>query len=114
MSHRQRKRSVRWGVSLLELIMVVTLAGIVATVAIMRLDKEQTDSVLETSADIHTGDLDMQCQLWFRNRGTWPASDLSDIGANQDYFPTGLPACPLEGFTWRFNQSTRRVEMVAE
>jgi hypothetical protein len=35
--------------------------------------------------------------LWRRANGTWPAADLSAIGADANYFPEGLPTCPVDG-----------------
>ena len=33
------------------------------------------------------GEIELQVKLWRRNNGTYPAANLSNIGANTTYFP---------------------------
>ena len=35
-------------------------------------------------------------ERWYVEKGTWPANNLSDIGADTNYFPDGLPTNPVE------------------
>jgi len=40
------------------------------------------------------GDIELQVKLWKRNKSSYPAANLSDIGADVSYFPGSLPVCP--------------------
>ena len=98
----------RGGFSLLELLAVVTIMGIIAVVALPRIGN-QSQRTKVTACDVQRGNIDVQAQLWFRNRSRWPASDLRDIGGNTDYFPDGLPVCPVDGTPYRFDSATEQV-----
>ena len=108
------RRRYRRGFSLLELIAVVSLVGVVSAIVVMRVNSDDRQQVQQTSASVDLGDIDLQIQLYFRNTGSWPLANLSDIGGDTDYFPNGLPECPVEGMGYRFNVDTRRAEMVSE
>ena len=45
-------------------------------------------------------------KLWKRNNGSYPAANLSDIGADTTYFPSGLPVCPVDGTAYTINTTT--------
>ena len=38
-----------------------------------------------------------------------PAADLSDIGADANYFPDGIPTNPTSGAAYSLNATTHRV-----
>ena len=108
-SHRQLQRSgKRSGFSLLELLAVITIMGIIAVMAIPRVGS-QSSRTKATACDVQRGNIDVQAQLWFRNRGRWPASDLNDIAGNAEYFPDGLPVCPVDGEAYRFDTAKQQV-----
>ena len=92
---------------MLELLVVVTLLGIIAVVIVPRLttstDFAKTNLDLQMRSDINTA-----AEQWYIEKGFWPAADLSDIGADPDYFPSGIPDNPLGG-TYSLN-SDHRVE----
>jgi prepilin-type N-terminal cleavage/methylation domain-containing protein len=96
------------GFSLLEILAVVVLMGIVAMIAIPRFGKT-SDSAKVTTCHINTGNIEVQASLWFRNKGTWPAGDLSDIFANPNYFPDGRTVCPLDGTSYSFDSTAEAV-----
>lgn len=86
------------GFSLLELLAVVTILGIIAAVVIPRISvsaaKAKTSANEQNIAEINSA-----CERWHFANDAYPANDLSDIGADTDYFPDGLPSNPLSGFT---------------
>ena len=98
----------RQGLSLLEMMAVVTLLGILAAIIIPRVStpgrRAKTTSCLVTKSNI-----EIQAALWFRQTGTWPAANLADIGSDGDYFPEGLPTCPVDGSAYTFDSLTRQV-----
>ena len=52
------------------------------------------------------GDIELQVKLWKRMNGTYPAANLSDIGANTSYFPSPVPVCPVDGTSYTINTTT--------
>lgn len=101
------RRATR-GFSLLEVLAVVVILAIVAALAIPRFGGSSREAKI-TSCRALQGHLNIQSQLWFRNKGTWPAADLSDLMADQYYFPEGPVACPVDGSPYQFDPATRRV-----
>lgn len=98
----------RRGLSLVELLAVVTILAIVATALVARFANYKTVSH-ESACYVNQGDIEVQTQLWYRNQGTWPAANLSTFATNTKYFPDGhLPTCPSGG-TYSFNSATGKV-----
>ncbi|MFT5524262.1 MAG: prepilin-type N-terminal cleavage/methylation domain-containing protein [Pirellulaceae bacterium] len=86
----RRKRS---GFSLLELLAVVTILGIIAVVVIPRISVSA--GVAKTNAHKQNiAEINSAVERWYFEKGTWPAADLSDIIADSNYFPDGLPKNP--------------------
>jgi hypothetical protein len=54
-------------------------------------------------------EIDITVERYYMHTGGWPADNLSDIGADANYFPDGLPACPVSGDTYRLDPTTHRV-----
>ncbi len=49
-------------------------------------------------------------ELWYiQNNAQWPRDDLSDIGRDKDYFPKGIPRCPITGAPYHLDPITHRV-----
>lgn len=96
------------GFSLLEILVVVVLLGIVAMIAVPRFGTSASSSK-EASCRINVGNIELQAELWNRNKGSWPANDLSDIFADAKYFPDGAPACPVDGSSYTFDAGTEKV-----
>jgi hypothetical protein len=54
--------------------------------------------------------INMMVEMWYiKHDGVWPKTDLSDIGRDIDYFPSGLPTCPVDGSHYRLNPKTFRI-----
>lgn len=98
----------RVALSLLEITAVVTILGILALVVVPRFGSHAHEAKKRGCA-LHRGNIEIQCQLWYRNKGSWPNSSLSDIGANPAYFPEGLPSCPADGSAYTFDAATQTV-----
>ena len=94
--------------SLLEVLMAVTLMGIVAAVVMPRLTSHSTEARIH-ACHVYRGNIEIQAELWFRNRGVWPADDLADIGTTSRYFPDGLPTCPVDNSGYTISANTGRV-----
>lgn len=96
------------GFTLLELIMVVVILGIIGWVVFPRLSGSSLDTK-RNACYAQKGDIEAQAELWYRNKGSWPAADLSDMGADEAYFPDGLPSCPVDGTGYVLDGTTHRV-----
>lgn len=104
-----RKRSQhRRGFSLLELLAVVTILGIIAVVVIPRISVSSSTAKANANNQ-NKSEINSAVERWYFNNGTWPADDLSDIGADANYFPNGLPANPVDGSAYSLDTTTHRV-----
>ena len=54
---------------------------------------------------VNQGDIEIQVQIWHRQHGAWPSSNLSQIGADADYFPQGLPKCPVDASAYTIDST---------
>src|SRR5262245_60225705 len=100
--------SDRRGSMLIELIAVVAILGVTALLIVPRLASQRT-SANRTSCFNQKAEIELQVKLWRRNNGSYPAANLSNIGADTAYFPNGLPTCPVDGTTYTIDTTTGRV-----
>lgn len=96
------------GFSLLELLAVVTLLGILAVIIIPRFSN-QSINAKRNACTVNKHNIEVQCQLWMRQKNAAPQTDLTDIGANQAYFPEGVPLCPVDNSAYTIDATTQRV-----
>ena len=96
------------GFSLLELIAVIGILAILAVVVLTRVSGAN-DSANIAACFAYKGEIEIQAELWNYNNGVWPAGNLGDIGTDLNYFPTGLPLCPVDGTAYTIDSSTGRV-----
>lgn len=104
----RRGAGKRAGLSLLELLAVVVLVSVIAAVALPRF-LNRSSAAKKNACYTLKRNIEVQAQLWYRTKGSWPAANLSDIGANAAYFPEGLPVCPVDGSAYTFDSSSRQV-----
>jgi len=91
--------------SLLELVAVVAMLGVLATIILPRVS-EQHNTGKSAACHTYQGDIEIQVELWRHNTGTLPASNLATIGADIAYFPGGLPTCPVDESAYTIDTST--------
>ncbi len=96
------------GFSLLELLAVVTILGIIAAIIVPRVTIS-TDAAKQRVRDHHKATINSAVERWYISTNTWPALDLSDIAADINYFPEGIPANPVDGTAYTLNAVTNRV-----
>lgn len=94
--------------SIVELLAVVTILGVLAVIILPRVNSHISEGNRE-ACFMNRGEIETQVQLWRRNEGSLPAANLSDIGADPEYFPDGLPTCPAGGGTYTIDTTTGHV-----
>ena len=96
----------RTALSLLEMLAVVVLLGIVALVAIPRINFTSTaakeNACFHNKAEINTA---VERYRW--DIGSLPA-DVGDLD-DPAYFPDGVPVCPVSGNPYTLDDTTKRV-----
>lgn len=105
----KKYRSVhRVGLTLLEIVAAVVIVSVLALVILPRLTSSNT-SAKSRGCEANRRNIEVQARLWYRTKGSWPANNLSDIGANTTFFPSGVPTCPVDGSSYTLDPSTRKV-----
>ena len=94
--------------SLVELMAVLAIMGLLAMVILPRVFGG-SDAAKTAACHTYIGDIEVQAELWMHNTGAWPAANLSNIGGDLNYFPAGLPTCPVDQTSYTINTSTGRV-----
>ena len=108
LAHRVLLRKRHTGFSLLELVVVITVVGIIAAIVLSRISGNTLDAK-KKSCYMNKGMIEVEAQIWYRNKGTWPATNLSDIKVDTNYFPSPLPTCPVDGTSYTIDATTHQV-----
>lgn len=103
-----KSRKKRSGFSLLELLAVVTILGIIAAIIIPRVTVS-SDTAKQRVRDHHKATINATVERWYIDKGKWPKNNLSDIGADLNYFPDGIPTNPVDNKIYTLNSTTHRV-----
>jgi prepilin-type N-terminal cleavage/methylation domain-containing protein len=98
----------RSGFSLMELLAVVTILGIIAAIIVPRVAVSSDTAKAKVNAH-NKATINSAVERWYVEKGTWPAVNLSDIGADTNYFPDGVPVNPTNGSAYTLNATTHRV-----
>jgi general secretion pathway protein G len=92
----------------MELLAVVVILGLIATLVLPRVISG-TDVAKEKVCNHNRAQINIAVEQYYSHTGNWPAANLSDIGADPNYFPDGLPTCPKSGAAYRIDGTTHRV-----
>lgn len=96
------------GSSLIELLAVVTILGVIMAVIVPRVTVS-SDSAKQKANAHNKATINAAVERWYIEKGAWPAADLSDVTADTDYFPDGMPTNPVSGAPYSLNATTHRV-----
>lgn len=103
--HRQTRR----GFSLLELLAVVSILGVIAAVVVPRISTSKASAQAEVNNQ-NIAEINSAVERWYFENGKWPKDDLSDIAADVNYFPEGLPTNPVDSSTYALDGTSHRVK----
>ena len=96
------------GFTLVEILAVVVILGILAAVVVPRVlvssAQAKINACLQNKASINTA-----VEKWYFDKGSWPLDALTDIAADADYFPDGIPACPVDSTAYALGAASHRV-----
>ncbi len=96
--------------SLLELIAVIAILGTLALILVPRVTTSAGKA--KTSVDkMNRAEINAAVERYYIDKGVWPANNLSDISADTDYFPEGIPVNPTNGAAYVLNATTHRVQV---
>jgi general secretion pathway protein G len=103
-----RHGTIRSAFSLLEMLAVVAILGIIAALIVPRF-LGSTDATKQATCHHSRAEINIAVEQYYLHTGGWPANDLSDIATDVNYFPNGIPACPVSGEPYRLDPTTHRV-----
>jgi general secretion pathway protein G len=83
------------GFTVIEVMLVVILISILAAIVIPRF-AVSTKRAKVQSCEMNRAIINKQVESYYLVEATWPLDDLTDIGANNNYFPDGIPTCPVD------------------
>jgi general secretion pathway protein G len=96
------------GISLLEIMAVALILAVIVATATYRF-LPASNEVRRNACYVIKEEINLQAKLWYREKGAWPNTALSDIGTNAEYFPQGLPTCPFDNTTYQIDGTTHEV-----
>ena len=99
--HDALRSELRRAFSLLELLAVVAILGSSRRSSLPRVVSCRPTYAKEKCCLHNRTEINITVEQYYIHNGVWPADDLSDIGADLDYFPDGLPTCPVSGHAYR-------------
>jgi len=97
------------GFTLLEMLIVIVIIGVLAMVVVPRFTASAGEAKKNSCAQIKAR-INSMVEVWYFRKGTWPKPNLKDIAADPDYFPEGIPKCPVDGSKYELNPATHRVK----
>jgi prepilin-type N-terminal cleavage/methylation domain-containing protein len=101
-------RSTRAAFSLMELLAVVVILGIIAALIVPRVTSG-TDQAKDKACEHNRTEINITVEQFYLHNAAWPANNLSDVAVDPNYFPDGLPTCPVTGQPYRLDPTTHRV-----
>jgi prepilin-type N-terminal cleavage/methylation domain-containing protein len=95
--------SNRPGFSLMELLAVVTILGVIAAIVVPRV-AASSDAAKQKTCAYNCGHIHSAVERYRDATGSWPSADLHELNV-LDYFPDGIPVCPVSGAVYTLDIS---------
>jgi type II secretory pathway pseudopilin PulG len=99
----------RSGISVMEILGAAVVLGIITAIVVPRLAASR-DQANRKAHEEYKLQIDDAVERFYINENRWPANDLADIGADSNYFPTGVPLNPMSGRPYVLDPVTHRSE----
>ena len=101
------------GFTLIEILFVIVVIAILAAIVLPRLTETATQA-RENACDANVANINTQIERYYFKEGIWPSQSLIEMTpdatpANYDYFPDGLPTCPVSEEAYEMSTVTHRV-----
>ncbi|TWT48874.1 type II secretion system protein [Botrimarina hoheduenensis] len=93
------------GLSLVELTASIAILGLLAAMALPRV-RSALDEGRVGSCHLQRAEIELQALRWRRATGSWPATNLTDVGIDAFYFPEGVPSCPVDASAYEIDATT--------
>ena len=101
-------RKQRRAFTLLEMMAAVVILALIATFILPR-STHSIDKAKECTCFHHRTNVNRAVERYHIETGSWPADDLSTFAGSHDFFPFGVPDCPVSGDSYRLDPTTHRV-----
>jgi general secretion pathway protein G len=89
------KANKQSGFTLLEIMLVVILISILAAIVIPRFVVSSKRAKVQ-SCEMNRSIINSQVETYYFSESTWPLDSMNDIRTNVNYFPDGIPTCPID------------------
>jgi type II secretory pathway pseudopilin PulG len=89
------------------MMLVVMLISIIASVIMVRISAS-TDAAKCKTCQHNRSELNAAIERYGVENGSYP-SDLGDLVVSE-YFPGGVPVCPVSGAAYSMNSTTHRID----
>jgi competence protein ComGC len=67
------------------------------------------EAAAELTCEENIARVNQAIELWYFDKGAWPAGGLAEIARDRSFFPNGLPCCPVTKEPYRMDPGTHRV-----
>ncbi len=85
--------------SMIELLAVVTILGVIAAIVIPRV-LSGSETAKQRTCVYNVGQIHSAVERYRDATGVWPSPHLSELDGNLEYFPEGIPRCPVSGHAY--------------
>lgn len=92
------------GFTAFEVLAVVMLISILAAIVIPRYAITSKRAKVQ-ACEMNRSILNKQVEAYSFLEGTWPVDSLDDIKTNYNYFPDGIPTCPVDLTSYQLRPS---------
>ena len=88
------------GFTLIEAMLIIILVSILAAIIIPRFSAGSKRAKVQ-SCEMNRSIINTSVEVYYFTEGTWPIDSLKDIKTNVNYFPDGIPTCPVDLSSYR-------------
>lgn len=94
------------GFTIIETLLIVILISILAAIIIPRFRMGSKQAKIQ-SCEMNRSIINTAVEVYYFSEGTWPMDSLSDIKGNLNYFPDGIPTCPVDTTSYKLAPTPR-------